>query len=166
VCVCVCVYVYVCVCTCMCTICVCKHTCIHTYTHTYICMHTHTHTHTHAHMHICMYVHVQGPRIPDTISANAKNFLEACLQSDYAKRPSAHKLLSHALVEHVKYLSMTQSADLLSGYRHTYIHTDIHTYIHEPTCSAGTREGEIERERCISRLAQRVPTPSTLNPKP
>ena len=61
------------------------------------------------------------PSIPETLSANAKHFLEACLQSDYRKRSSAHKLLSHALVEHVKYHSMTHStsADLLSGYART-----------------------------------------------
>ncbi len=48
----------------------------------------------------------------------AKLFLETCLQVDFRKRCSAHKLLSHPLVEHVKYASVTHTANLLSG--HTF----------------------------------------------
>jgi len=55
---------------------------------------------------------MQVPAIPAAMSAGAREVLEGCLELDYHKRATAHKLLSLPVMLRFKHMAVTHTHDL------------------------------------------------------
>ena len=53
----------------------------------------------------------EAPRIPQSLTEEAKDFIKSCLQRDYDSRPTAQELLAHPFVVGGEGLSARRAKD-------------------------------------------------------